>query len=97
MEACLVEAGFFVPLFDLNRCYRKQLRETGIPHILILGKPVIPRRGVYQDDEQKWQRDENQLNRIADEYLTKALAEREIERSHLESENKQARIYYLSG
>ena len=34
--------GFVVPLLALNRWYRWALHETGIPHMFILGKPMIP-------------------------------------------------------
>jgi hypothetical protein len=50
VEGCLAGAGFHVPNFRLNRRARGQLASTGIPHVFLLGRPIIPRLGVYEDD-----------------------------------------------
>jgi len=51
VERILASEGFHVPNLRLNRRARGQLAATGIPHIFLLGRPVIPRLGVHEDDE----------------------------------------------
>ena len=47
IEDTLVNARFYVPLYAHNKWYRKALAETGIPHMFVLGNPIIPERSDY--------------------------------------------------
>src|SRR5205085_314263 len=79
LEGALVAAGFYVPLFDFNRRLRRELAETGIPHVFILGRPMIVRTGPYLDDAKR-AGDTAILRRIAAEYDARLEAEYEEER-----------------
>jgi hypothetical protein len=67
VEAILAGEGFHVPNLSLNRRARGQLAATGIPHVFLLGRPVIPRLGVYED-EQLRRRDTLILREIVSRY-----------------------------
>jgi len=82
LEESLVNAGFFIPFYDLNRQYRQTLRETHIPHIFILGQPMIPRTGVYEQDDAKWRRDMQTLRAFAADY-------RQLQQNELAKEQKR--------
>jgi len=48
LEQMLVDAGFYVPLFKLNQWYRNTLTKSNIPHVFILGNPMLQQTGDYQ-------------------------------------------------
>src|SRR5262249_3073833 len=77
IEQALADAGFRVPLHAANVWLRRSLRETGIPHVFILGKPVVPRHGIYASDEEKAKRDTALLHYVFAEYEQLAQAERQ--------------------
>jgi hypothetical protein len=68
VEQCLAEAGFHVPNLKLSRRARGQLAATGIPHVVLLGRPIIPRLGIYLDDDLR-RRDTLVLREIVSRYL----------------------------
>ncbi|MBK7198612.1 MAG: class I SAM-dependent methyltransferase [Myxococcales bacterium] len=51
LEDSLLEAGFFIPGQEAERWYRDQLAATGIAHVMVLGRPLIPRWDQYPPDE----------------------------------------------
>lgn len=99
LEESVVDAGFFIPFYELNVWYRAKLRNTGISHFFILGQPMIPRSGIYQKDESKWQEDTQVLRSIAAEFREKQQAEAETVKKHF-AENPDtgtANIIYSTG
>jgi hypothetical protein len=68
VEECLAEAGFHVPNLKVSRRARGQLAATGIPHVILLGRPIIPRLGIYLDDALRM-RDTLVLREIVARYL----------------------------
>jgi hypothetical protein len=97
LEQALEDGGFVVPFAGLNRWYRRALRETGIPHLFILGQPMIPRTGAYADDHARWQRDMARLREIAAEYQSRLQAEGEAEETRMGAEAKVATVIYSTG
>lgn len=99
LEESIVDAGFFLPFYELNVWYRAKLSDTGIPHVFILGQPMIPRIGEYANDETKWQHDIQILRAIAAEFREKQQAEAEMVKKHFvkHPETKTANIIYSTG
>ncbi len=97
LEQALEDGGFVVVFAGLNRWYRRALRETGIPHMFILGRPMIPRTGEYADDQARWDRDMTRLQMIAVEYQSRLQAEQEAEQSRVGPEAKVATVIYSTG
>lgn len=91
LEESLVNAGFFIPFYDLNRWYRSALRETHIPHIFVLGQPMIPRTGVYEQDHSKWQQDAQILRAVAMDYHQRQQVEIAAEQKRL-NESREVRL-----
>ncbi|MFX0093931.1 MAG: class I SAM-dependent methyltransferase [Candidatus Hodarchaeota archaeon] len=71
LEDALVNAGFFIYYYELNKWYRKVLRETGISHVFVLGQPIVPSTGEYANNKEKLNKDQEILRRIADDYKKK--------------------------
>ncbi len=97
LEDSLVDAGFFIGFHDLNRWYRRRLRETGIEHIFILGRPMVPMNDVYSVDKAKWEQDRNTLWAIAAEYNEKAEQEQAKEQQRLKDTDRIATVIYSTG
>jgi hypothetical protein len=92
LEQALAAGGFEVPHLELNRWYRRQLRETGIPHVFILGQPVIPCTGEYTYEDAKRERDTALLREITDEYRRRA-----AEAPPIAPEARVALVIYSTG
>jgi hypothetical protein len=97
LEQALVDAGFYVPLFESNRRLRQALRATGIPHLFILGRPMVPRKGVYADDEARAQRDTDTLNAIFNEWAAQREAAYKEEAQLRTPEARTAVVIYNTG
>jgi hypothetical protein len=97
LEQALEDGGFVVPFAGLNRWYRRALRETGIPHLFILGQPMIPRTGAYAEDQARWQRDMARLQEITAEYQSRLQTEGEAEEARMGAEAKVATVIYSTG
>ncbi|MEW6735787.1 MAG: hypothetical protein AB1489_31130 [Acidobacteriota bacterium] len=97
LEASLVEAGFFIPFYELTKAYRAELNNTGIPYIFILGLPRIPRYGVYAKDEERCRADEQRLLAITKRYEENKQAMVEKEKERMKERSKQAFIIYSTG
>lgn len=97
LEQMLVDAGFVVPLYSLNREYRKALRSTGLPHLFILGSPMIPLAGIYAKDRSKWDHDIGLLRAIASEFEGRMQSEYEAESLRTPKSAKIARMIYSTG
>jgi hypothetical protein len=97
LEQALEDGGFVVPFAAVSRWYRGALRETGIPHLFILGRPMIPRTGEYADDQARWDRDMARLREIDGEYQSRLQAAEEAERARLGPEAKVATVIYSTG
>jgi hypothetical protein len=97
LEQALEDGGFVVPLMALNRWYRKALHETGVPHMFILGQPMIPRTGEYADGGPKWDRDMARLREISGEYRSRLQAEQELEQQRIGPDAKVAQVIYSTG
>jgi hypothetical protein len=95
LEQALADAGFHVPLHKSNTWLRRSLRETAIPHVFILGKPMIPRHGEYAFDEEKVKRDQARLMAIFAEYQQRAQAEHQG--TKVSPEAKTAVVIYNTG
>jgi hypothetical protein len=97
LEQALEDGGFVVPLLALNRWYRRALAETGIPHLFILGQPVIPRTDEYARGDRKWKADMARLQKISTEYQSRLASEQEAEQSRIGADAKVAHIIYSTG
>jgi hypothetical protein len=97
LEQALEDGGFVVPLIALNRWYRRALHETGIPHLFVLGQPMIPRTGEYADGGPKWDADMARLREISAEYRSRLQAEQEAEQSRIGSGARVAQVIYSTG
>ena len=54
IEEALVNAGFFIPFYELEKEYRKSLNATGIPYAFVLGRPVIPQVDIHGNPVERW-------------------------------------------
>jgi hypothetical protein len=97
LERSLEDGGFIVPLAKLDRWYRAALRESGLPHIFVLGQPMIPRTGEYAEDESAWERDMARLRAIGADYQARLLTEQESERLRIGPDGKVAHVIYSTG
>ena len=97
LEQSLEDAGFVVPLLELNCWYRQSLRETGIPHLFMLDLPMIPRAGEYADGGPKWYADMARLREITAEYRARLEAEQEAEQARIGPNGKIAVVIYSTG
>jgi hypothetical protein len=97
LEQAFEDGGFVVPLLSVNRWYRRALRETGIPHIFILGQPMIPRKGEYAAGGPKWDADMAKLRNIAAEYEARVASEQDAERARIDANPKIAHVIYSTG
>ncbi|MHC5537679.1 class I SAM-dependent methyltransferase [Singulisphaera rosea] len=97
LEQALEGGGFAVPLMALNRWYRLELHKTQIPHIFVLGQPIIPRVGEYAEDDQKRDRDMARLREISEDYRNRLQAEQGAERQRLGPKAKVAHVIYSTG
>lgn len=97
LEQALEDGGFVVPLLSLNRWYRKALHETRIPHMFMLGQPMIPRTGEYSDGGPKWEQDMARLSDISTEYRSRLKTEQEAEQHRIGPDAKVAHVIYSTG
>lgn len=96
-ETVLVDAGFYLPLFKLNQWYRKKLFDTGIPHMFVLGTPMVPQRDDYpyphKHGSPAFIRDMEILRDITTEYRAKY----QQERQSVSPQTKHAQVVYSTG
>jgi hypothetical protein len=97
LEACLVAAGFHVPLYEANRRLRRALAATGIPHVFVLGRPVVPRTGPYEADEAKWRADMAALRGIFAGHEGRLESEYQAEQRRVGPDAKVATVIYSTG
>ncbi len=97
LEDSLADAGFFMAFHDLNRWYRRRLRETGIAYIFVLGQPMLPMTDAYSADKIKWEQDRNILRAVAAEYSERAEQEQLKEQQRLEDTDRIANVIYSTG
>jgi hypothetical protein len=97
LEEALVEGGFVVPLMALHRWYRQALAETGIPHVFILGAPMIPQTNEYAAGGAKWDADMARLRQISAEYKNRLASEQVKEQSQIGADAKVAHVIYATG
>lgn len=96
-EDSLVNAGFLIPFYELDRWYRAKLNETKLPYVFILGNPMLPAYGIYADREKR-EHDTQILRKITTEYREKQQLELESEREKLKNPTaKIASIIYSTG
>lgn len=99
LEESLVEAGFLIAFYELNRWYRTQLAKTGIAHVFILGRPMIPYNDLYENNEEQRQKDTEILREIEREYQDKRqnTLEEEQKRLNESPDARYASIVYSTG
>ncbi len=97
LEQALEDGGFVVPFFGLNRWYRRELLDTGIPHLLVLGQPMVPRTGEYADGGPSWERDMARLREISAQYRSRLQAEEEAEQKRIDPDSRVAQVIYSTG
>lgn len=101
LESELVAAGFYVPLANLNRWYRQLLASTGIPHVFLLGVPVILQRDdlpyPYKDGSLEYERDAGRLRDLTLDFRSRAKDEYAKEQESVNNETKQAQVIYSTG
>jgi hypothetical protein len=98
LETALVDAGFFLPFFEVKLWYRQALRQTGIPHMFVLGRPhAIRWDSRYSEDQDLLSQDSATLAEISAECQMKLEAELENEQSKLTDESRTAEVVYSTG
>lgn len=99
LERTLMDAGFYVPLYNLNKWYRQSLADTKIPHVFLLGSPIIPQSSDYphKHDSVEYKRDREILHNITKEYRSRMKAEYEKEQQAIGENAKLANIIYSTG
>ncbi|MBZ0309518.1 MAG: hypothetical protein K8I82_25875, partial [Anaerolineae bacterium] len=102
IETVLAEAGFLVPFYEPTLWYRKQLVETGIPHVFILGQPIVQRgdeRYRTESGEKQIEQDQQVLRSFGEAYKQRLEKERETIQRLLDTANhvKIAQVVYNTG
>jgi hypothetical protein len=97
LESALMEAGFHIPMASFQQRLRRALQATGIPHVFIMGRPMIPPKGAYADDPDKLARDTATLHSLLAEFQAGAQSAYEAEQAALTPETRTARIMYNTG
>lgn len=97
LEDSLVECGFYIPLYKLQKNYRKALSETGIPYVFILGEPVIPQEGEYSNNSPKYKKARALIDKITEEYYSRIESEFQQEQKKVDSQTKHAELIYSTG
>ncbi|WP_146118813.1 hypothetical protein [Blastopirellula marina] len=101
LESELVKSGFYVPLANLNRWYRQSLAATEIPHMFVLGIPMIPQRDdvpyPHKRGTPEYERDVGRLRDLTMEFRSRAEVEYAKEQSEVTNETKHAHVIYSTG
>lgn len=101
LEDTLADAGFYVPIHALNKWYRKALADTGIPHMFVLGAPMIPQRDDYPYPHERgspeYERDIGILRDLTAKYKSRMEAEYEREQESVDETTKHAQVIYSTG
>ncbi len=98
LESALADAGFLVPSLESNRWFRKTLRDTGIPHIFILGRPVIQPAPAHRQDPTLLARDRAILRQPEPEFQVRQRKEHELAKKRAEDpEVRFAQLIYGTG
>lgn len=96
LEGALESGGFVVPYASVNRWYRAALRETGIPHVFVLGRPLVPRTDEYEDGGPDWDRDMARLREISEQYNSRIADVQDAEDARIAA-GKVASVIYSTG
>lgn len=101
LEDALADAGFYVPLRALNKWYRQALADTGIPHMFVLGTPMIPERDDYPYPHKRgspgYNRDVQILRDLTADYRSRMQPEYEKEQQTVDDTTKYAQVIYSTG
>lgn len=97
LEAALEAGGFVVPFRELDKWYRQQLRKTRIPHLFILGHPMVPKKGSYATDDRAWELDRGVLQGVEEQYRKRRELEWPNEQKRLTPEARVATVLYSTG
>ena len=99
LESVLVGAGFYLPFYEANVEYRRQLNETAIPYVFVLGRPIIPWHGEYAENETKREAGMAELREITARHLENVKSEAEPVALHYKNnpETKTVSIFYSTG
>ncbi len=101
LEDALVDVGFYVPIHALSKWYRNALTDTGIPHMFVLGAPMIPQRDDYPYPHERgspeYERDIGILRDLTAEYRSRMEAEYEREQESVDETTKHAQVIYSTG
>lgn len=97
LEQTLEAGGFVVPFRSVNQWYREQLRDTGIPHAFVLGRPIIPSNAEGLSDQAARDAAKARLRAITEEYHRRLEACEESERQRGSGEAKIASVIYSTG
>lgn len=91
IEDALIDGGFVVPFHETERWYRAALRATGVPFVMILGRPR-----VYGDA--RTEQNQAALDALSTEYRERGEAEAKATESLLSSPTvKIAHVVYSTG
>jgi hypothetical protein len=101
LEDALLAAAFHLPYQRTERWYREVLAATGIPHLFILGRPIVPLgEPSYKGRAGKRKRDQDQerLHQFHAEYQQRLQHEaREMEALANDSSTRTAVVVYNTG
>lgn len=96
LETALETGGFVVPFAEVHRWHRAALRDTGLPFVFILGRPMIPFTGEYAD-EKKRAEGMARLAAIDAEFQRRADAAKAAEQARITPATKIATVIYNTG
>lgn len=104
IEEALVNAGFFIPFYELEKEYRQLLNATGIPYAFVLGRPIIPQVDIHGNPVERWHDEDWRssskalLNEITAQFEKRKTEVLDEENQKFESDNtKYANIIYNTG
>lgn len=100
IENAFAKSGYFIPNMEANQWYRKKLEETGILYVMILGNPMIPQWGQYENNGGKKQEEEDKeiLRSFRSEYQERLNINYEKDKENYRPEiDKLAYIIYNTG
>ena len=100
IENALAWAGFFIPNLEAEQWYREKLDATGILYAMVLGNPVIPRWGQYENKggEAQREKDTQLLRSYREEYQERLQANYQRDQETYRPEiDKLAYVIYNTG
>lgn len=100
IENSFLAAGYFLPNIKAEQWYRNKLEETGILYAMVLGNPMVPSWGQYENKGGKEQEEKDKaiLKSFREEYVERLKKNYEEDKGNFKPEiDKLAYIIYNTG